>query len=71
MLLHRREVDKLLADVKRKGVTLVPLNLYFNDRGIAKVELAVATGKRRHDKREAEKARDWGREKERLLRESG
>jgi SsrA-binding protein len=71
LLLHRREMDKLLLAVRRKGVTLVPLALYFNDRGVAKVELAVATGKRKHDKREAEKARDWGREKERLLRESG
>lgn len=71
LLLHRREVEKLLAAIRRKGVTLVPLSLYFNDRGVAKVELAVATGKRKHDKRESEKARDWGREKERLLRESG
>ncbi len=71
LLLHRREISKLLGAVQRKGMTLVPLKLYFNQRGIAKVELAIAEGKRQYDKRQTEKSRDWGRQKDRLLRERG
>lgn len=71
LLLHRRELRKLLGSVGREGVTLVPLAIYFNDRGIAKVELALAKGKRKADKRASEKERDWKREKARLLREKG
>ena len=68
LLLRKREINKLIGTLKRGGVTLVPLSFYFNARGIAKVELAIATGKRKYDKRQAEKARDWQRQKERLIR---
>jgi SsrA-binding protein len=71
LLLHKRQVDRLTGAVQREGMTIVPLRLYFNERGIAKVEIALAHGKKVHDKREAEKARDWEREKGRLLREKG
>ncbi|MGE0231877.1 MAG: SsrA-binding protein SmpB [Flavobacteriaceae bacterium] len=71
LLVHRREIAKLAAATQREGMTLVPLKLYFNDRGRAKLELAVARGKKLHDKRETEKKRDWGREKARLLRDRG
>lgn len=71
LLLHRRQINKLLAEVHRKGMTLVPLSIYFNNRGIAKVELAVAEGKRRVDKRAAIKKRDWQRQKARLMRGKG
>jgi len=71
LLLHRRQISKLLGAIKREGVTLVPLSIYFNQRGIAKVELGLATGKKQHDKRAAEKARDWQREKHRLMRDKG
>lgn len=68
LLLHRRQRDRLLGQIKREGVTLIPLSLYFNDRGIAKVELGLAKGKRKADKRAAEKDRDWQREKARAMR---
>ncbi len=71
LLMHRREIDTLAAGVERKGLTIVPLRLYFNDRGRAKLALALAKGKKLHDKRETEKRRDWGREKARLMRERG
>ena len=71
LLLHKREIAKLIGTLQRGGVTLVPLSLYFNDRGRAKAELAVARGKKQHDKRDTEKARDWQREKGRLLRDRG
>ena len=71
LLLHRKEIDRLAQAVQRDGMTLVPLKLFFNDRGIAKLELALAKGKKVHDKREAEKERTWNREKSRLLRERG
>jgi SsrA-binding protein len=71
LLLHRREVDKLTAAVQREGMTVVPLKIYFNEKGRAKVELALARGKKLHDKRETEKARDWARDKARLMREKG
>ncbi|PIW26344.1 MAG: SsrA-binding protein [Rhodospirillales bacterium CG15_BIG_FIL_POST_REV_8_21_14_020_66_15] len=71
LLLHRREIARLSGAVNRKGMALVPLAIYFNDRGIAKVQLALAEGKRQFDKRETEKARDWGRQKARLLRDKG
>src|SRR6187455_3214498 len=66
LLLHRRQINKLLGAVEREGMTLVPLKLYFNEKGRAKVELALAKGKKLHDKRESEKKRDWAREKGRL-----
>jgi SsrA-binding protein len=71
LLLHRRQVDKLINAVQRDGMTVVPLKLYFNDRGRAKVEIALARGKKLHDKRETEKARTWNREKARLMRDKG
>ncbi|MEX2643835.1 MAG: SsrA-binding protein SmpB [Acetobacterales bacterium] len=71
LLLHRREIDSLAGQLKQGGMTLVPLTLYFNPRGIAKVRLGLARGKSKVDKRESEKARDWKRQKERLMREKG
>jgi SsrA-binding protein len=71
LLLHRREIDKLAQGVLREGLTIVPLKIYFNDRGRAKVDIALAKGKKLHDKRETIKERDWSREKSRLLRERG
>ncbi|MBX3454333.1 SsrA-binding protein SmpB [Ferrovibrio sp.] len=71
LLLKRKEISKLLGSLKRGGVTLVPLTLYFNERGLAKLKIALARGKKLHDKRETEKERDWNREKQRLLREKG
>ena len=71
LLLHRREIERLSGAVQRQGMTLVPLSLYFNDRGRAKVERGLARGKKLHDKRETEKARDWQRQKARLLRDKG
>ncbi|MHB2165967.1 SsrA-binding protein SmpB [Alsobacter sp. R-9] len=71
LLLHKREVNKLIGAVQREGMTIVPLKIYFNDRGRAKVEIGLARGKKLHDKRETEKARDWSREKARVLRDKG
>ncbi len=68
LLLSKREIAKLNGAVTRQGLTLVPLSLYFNGRGKAKVELALARGKKVHDKRETVKQRDWQREQQRLLR---
>jgi SsrA-binding protein len=67
LLLHRRELDRLIGAVERKGYTLVPLALYWK-QGRAKLEIALARGKHAHDKRATEKSRDWEREKQRLLR---
>lgn len=69
LLLHRREINRLLGAIKREGITVVPLSIYFNERGRAKIELGIAKGKRKSDKREAEKARDWQRSRARILRE--
>lgn len=71
LLLNKREVDKLLGAVAREGYTIVPVRLYFDDKGKAKLEIALAKGKKQHDKRETEKARDWGRQKARILRDRG
>lgn len=71
LLLHERELNKLHGAVAREGMTLVPLSIYFNGRGRAKVELALAKGKKAHDKRESIKERDWKREQGRLLRDRG
>ena len=68
LLLKRREMARLFGAVQRKGMSLVPLSLYFSPRGHAKIELGLGRGKKQYDKRAAEKARDWGREKQRLLR---
>jgi SsrA-binding protein len=71
LLLNKREMAKLGQSVEREGMTMVPLKIYFNDQGRAKLLLAVAKGKKLHDKRETEKNRDWAREKGRLLKERG
>lgn len=71
MLLNKREIAKLHGAVERKGMTLVPLSMYFNGKGRAKVELALAKGKKNHDKRATEKDRDWKREQGRILKENG
>ena len=62
-------MNRLLGAIQKDGVTLVPLSIYFNDRGIAKVDIGIARGKRKYDKRETQKKRDWDRQKARLLRE--
>jgi SsrA-binding protein len=69
LLLRRKEIDKVMGLGKREGVTLVPLSIYFNSQGLAKVEIGLARGKKKADKREAEKDRDWAREKGRIMRE--
>ncbi len=71
LLVHKRERDRLLGAVKREGVTLVPLKIYFNRRGIAKLEIGLAKGRKKHDKRQLEKTRDWQRQKARLMRDKG
>jgi len=71
LLLHKRQIDKLANAVEREGMTLVPLRLYFNDKGRAKIEIALARGKKLHDKRETERKRSWDRERGRLLRAKG
>lgn len=71
LLLHKRQVNKLIGAVEREGMTIMPLQLYFNPRGRAKLEIALAKGKKLHDKRESEKKRDWQRQKARLLRDKG
>ena len=71
LLLKKREIAKLHGAITRQGLTLIPLSLYFNGAGKAKVELALAKGKKAHDKRETIKERDWKREQGRLLRQRG
>ncbi|MGF1454259.1 MAG: SsrA-binding protein SmpB [Alphaproteobacteria bacterium] len=71
LLLHRREINKWGGEVNRGGMTIVPLRLYFNHAGKAKLELGLAKGKKAHDKRQSEKERDWNREKQRLLKDHG
>lgn len=71
LLLHKRQIDKLGHAVEREGMTVVPLKIFFNDRGRAKVEIAIARGRKTHDKREALKEKSWERDKARLLRDRG
>ena len=71
LLVHKREAAKLAAAIQREGMTLIPLKMYFNAKGKAKLELGIAKGKKLHDKRESEKQRDWTRERGRLLRDKG
>ena len=71
LLLHRKEMNKLLGAIRREGVTVVPLSIYFNERGRAKVELGLAHGKKKADRRQAEKERDWQRDKARIMRARG
>jgi SsrA-binding protein len=71
LLLSKREISRLRSAINREGMTLVPLKIYFNEKGRAKMELALARGKKLHDKRETEKERDWNRQKSRLLKDRG
>ena len=71
LLLHLSELNKLKLAIERKGMTIVPLEMYFNAKGIAKLKLGLAEGKKLHDKRETEKKRDWDREKSRIMRDKG
>jgi SsrA-binding protein len=71
LLLHRRQIDKLLGAVRREGRTIIPTRLYWNDKGLAKLELALAKGKSAPDKRQTEADRDWKREQGRLMRDKG
>ena len=71
LLLNAREIVRISKALEREGMTLVPLKIYFNARGRAKIQLALGRGKKLHDKRETEKQRDWNREKSRLLRAGG
>ncbi len=71
LLMHARQISKFNGAVTRQGMTVIPLMIYFNDRGRAKVELALAKGKKLHDKRDTEKARDWKRDAARIMRERG
>jgi SsrA-binding protein len=71
LLLSSREIGRLRVGVNREGMTLITLKIYFNDQGRAKLELALAKGKKLHDKRESEKERDWNRQKSRLLKDNG
>lgn len=71
LLLHAKEIQRLAAGVSREGLTIIPLKMFFNPRGRAKVDIALAKGKKMHDKRESIKTRDWDREKARLLKDRG
>ena len=71
LLLHRKEMSKLMIGVQREGMTIIPNRLYFNDRGVAKLQIALAKGRQAHDKRQVAKKRDWDREKARLMRDKG
>ena len=71
LLLHRKQIDRLIGAVQKDGQTIIPLRLYLNDDGKAKLEIALAKGKKLHDKREASADRDWTRDKARLMRDKG
>lgn len=71
LLLHKNQVNKLAGAVEREGMTIVPLKLYFNEKGRAKIEIALGKGKKLHDKRETIKKRSWDRERGRLMRQKG
>ncbi|QPM91748.1 SsrA-binding protein SmpB [Pseudooceanicola algae] len=70
LLVSRKELSRLWSETQRKGMTLVPLVMYFNHRGMAKIKIGIAKGKQAHDKRESEAKRDWGRQKQRLLKDN-
>lgn len=70
LLLHKREINKIMGAIAKQGMTMVALKIYFNEHGKAKLEIALAKGKKQHDKRASEKSRDWGKQKQRLLREN-
>jgi len=71
LLLKRKEIDKLIGAVQREGRTIIPLKLFWNEKGLAKLELSLAKGKKEHDKRETSAARDWQRDKARLMKDRG
>lgn len=71
LLLKQREINKLMGAVSREGYTIVPTKLYFDKKGLAKLEIALAKGKKMHDKRETKKQRDWNRDKQRILLDRG
>jgi SsrA-binding protein len=71
LLLTAREIGRLRVGINREGMTLIPLKIYFNDQGRAKLELALAKGKKLHDKRQTEKERDWNRQKTRIMKDNG
>jgi SsrA-binding protein len=71
LLMHRKQIDRMIAAVQRDGRTIIPVKLYFNDKGTAKLEIALAKGKKNHDKRATEADRDWKREQGRLMRDRG
>lgn len=71
LLLHQREINKLMGAVQKEGYTIVPVRLFFNNKGLAKMEIALGKGKKVHDKRETKKERDWNRDKARIMREKG
>ena len=70
LLVSKKERNKLLGLIKKEGVTLVPLSLYFNDKGLAKIDIGIAKGKKKEDKRESIKLRDWNRQKSRIMKEN-
>ena len=70
LLLKKKEINKLIGKINRDGFTIVPIRVYFNRKGIAKVNIAIAKGKKQHDKRQTKKQRDWNREKSRVFRKS-
>jgi len=69
LLLHKKELSKMINAVNRQGATIIPLSLYFNKRGMLKVDLGIAKGKRQYDKRQTEKKRDWKRDQARIMRD--
>ena len=69
LLLHKKELSKLIGAISKKGYTVVPISIYFNERGVAKVQIGLGTGKKVFDKRETSKERDWNRDKARILRD--
>ena len=69
LLLHKKEMNNILGAIQKKGITLVPISLYFSEKGIVKAELGIAKGKKQHDKRETEKQRDWDRQKSRIMKD--
>jgi SsrA-binding protein len=71
LLLHRRQIDKWIGATQRQGFTVVPMKIYFNEKGRAKIELGLGRGKKLHDKRETDKQRDWNRDKQRIMRDRG
>ena len=71
LLLHRKEISRFMVAIQREGMTIIPTKLFFNDKGLVKLEIALAKGQKLHDKREASADRDWARDKARLMRDKG